>query len=184
MEYQALKKYFLSDSLGLCIVGLVASVLSGLWLFLKFKLAVVFVKVYLIEVILLLAGPILLFSTIKSTIRAAALLSKLKRTDTLGDVYRSFTNADNVSFNKNEIIVSDNYLFLKDEVAVIPYPQLTQVYVKNLKNDKNEITGVQLYCSTAKKKKIRIFPNIKETYELMQFVECVRQKNPGIRFQL
>ena len=185
MESQNLRKYFLSGTLGLCIFGLIASVLSALWLILKFSFDIGFVKIYLIEVILLLAGPILLLSTLKNTIKTYFLLAKLKRNNSVSDVYRSFSNTiGNISFNDNEVIVSDNYLFIKGEVAVIPYQQLKKVYIKYLKNDKKEITGIQLYCDTTKKKKIKIFPNIKNKNELVYFIENIKQRNSSIIFEL
>ena len=130
MESRNLRKYFLSKTLGLCIFGIIASVLSALWLIFKFSLDIAFVKIYLIEIILLLVGPIFLLSTLKSTLKTFTLLSKLKRNNSVNEVYRSFSNTtENISFNENDVIVSDNYLFIKDEVAVIPYQQLTMVYI-------------------------------------------------------
>ena len=113
------------------------------------------------------------------------MLAKLKRNNSVSDVYRSFSNTiGNISFNDNEVIVSDNYLFIKGEVAVIPYQQLKKVYIKYLKNDKKEITGIQLYCDTTKKKKIKIFPNIKNKNELVYFIENIKQRNSSIIFEL
>lgn len=185
MESRNLRKYFLSGTFGLCMFGLIASVLSALWLILKFHLSVVFVKVYVLEIVLLLAGPILLFFTLKSTIKTYSLLSKLKRSDSIHDIYLSFSNtAENAYYSENEVILSDKYLFIKDEVTVIPYQQLTKVYVRHLTNEKKEITGIQLYCDTAKKKKIKIFPNIKKQNELIHFLENVKQRNPSIILEL
>lgn len=185
MEAKKIRDYFLSGSLGICVVGIIGSILSGLWLIFKYSLDIGFVKIYLIEIILLLAGPILLLSTIKNTIKTYSLLSKLKRNNCINDIYRSFSKTnENVTLNGSEIIISDNYLFLKDEVAIIPYQQLIKIYTKYLKNDKNEITGMQLYCNTTKKKKIKIFSNIKSRDELIFFIENIKQKNSEILFEI
>lgn len=185
METKKIKDYFLAGSFRVFIAGIIGSVLSVLWLMLKFSFNIGYVKIYFIEIILLLAGPILLLSTIKSTVKTYSLLSKLKRNNSVNDVYSSLSNiTENVCFNKDDVIISNNYLFIKDEVAVIPYLHLSKVYIKYLKNDKKEITAVQLYCDTLNKKKIPIFRNIKSQQDLVLFVESVKQKNSNIIFEL
>ena len=185
MEAKKLKDYFLGGSFGTCIAGIIISAISLFLFLIQFTLEFDFVIVSSIGIIFIIIGPILLVSTIKNTIKTHVLLSKLKHNNSVYDVYRSFSNTnENIYFNKEEIIVSDKYLFLKDNVFIIPHQEITKVYTKYIKNDKREITGVKVYCNTTKKKKIRIFSNIQTRYDLMHFVENIKQKNPNIEFKL
>ena len=185
MEIKKIKDYFLSGSSCLCVAGMVATIISVLWQILKASFGLGFVKVYAIEIILLIAGPFLLLITIKRTIKTHSLLSKLKRDSSINEVYFALNDTTgNICFNENEVIISYKYLIIKDAVAIIPYQQLTKVYIKYINNDKKEITAVQLYCDTDKKKKILIFPNIRLKQTLILFVEKLKEKNPNIIFEL
>ncbi len=185
MEKKALKKYFTSGSFKLFIVGIVISVASVLWFIIRFTNAGRYVRIHFVEILFLLIGPIFIFSAIKSSTKTRTLLSMLKRTNNINDVYLSFSNtAANISFKDNEIIISDKYLFLKDEVAVIPYQQITQMYTTYTRNSENEITGISLFCDSTQKTKILIFANEKDTSVILQFAEIIRQKSPNIHFNL
>lgn len=181
MEAKKLREYFLSGSFGLCIGGMVGSILSVLWLILKFRLSAVFVRVHVWELLLLLAGPVLLVLTLKNTIKTTSLLSELKKNRTLADAYHSLTCAtEAMKYRQGEVILSERYLFVKDAVAVLPYAQIVHVYSEPVKNDKGQITGVCLSCHTAQKKTVKIFQNVTDRNELVRFVEDLKQKNPYI----
>lgn len=180
MEAKKLRKYFLSGSFGLCIGALIATVVSAFFTLLfgfSGRIPVIFP-------IILIIGIIVLFSTLKNTIKTFILLRKLKRNTSLNDVSYSLSNTNNISYNRNEIIISDYYLFLKNEVAIIPYQQLTKIYSKYIRNDKREVTGIRLYCNTTKKRKITIFPCSKDRYELLSFIENIKQKNSNIEVNI
>ncbi|MBE6783237.1 MAG: hypothetical protein E7536_04425 [Ruminococcaceae bacterium] len=185
MESKELRKYFLSGSFSLCIFGIVATVISALWLIFRLSFDIGLTKIYLLEILLLCVGPILVFITLKNTIKTFSLLSKLKRNNLINNIYRSFSDtSSNIYYNQKEIIISDYYLFLKDVVDIIPHHQITQIYTEYITNDKKQITCVQLFCDTTQKKKIRIFQNIKNPDVLVHFAEKMRQKNPNIVFIL
>ena len=184
MEEKALKKYFTSGSMGSSLFGIGCSVVAILWLVLRSSLNILSDRIYFLEVIGLLMGPIMIVTSLKTIRKARKLMSILRRNNAIGYVYNSFSKTnENLSYADNSVIISDYYLFLKEPVMVVTYPEITRVYMKYTRNNKNEVTSSQLLCSTTSKEDITVFSSIKNQDELMHFLGAIRQKNPYVQIE-
>ena len=184
MEEKALKKYFTSGSLSLSLFGIGCTVIAILWLALRSSLNILTDRIYFLEILALLIGPILIVSSLRTLRKTSKLMSILRRNNAIGYVYNSFSKTnENFSYADNSVIISDYYLFLKESVMVVTYPELTRLYMKYTRNNKNEVTSSQLFCNTTSKEDVVVFSNIKNQDELMHFLGVIKQKNPYITIE-
>lgn len=189
MPFKNLKQYFLpiTPILGI-LISLIVSAIPALWLFFRITFLNFFEDfyfVYIFEILALFIGPSILIWILTDTIKTYTLLFRLILKKSIKDIYLSFSNTnENVYFNNDCIIFSDKYLFLKDEIAIIPYQDITEIYINYIEDAEEKIKNMQLCCNTEKKRKIKILNEIKTLNELTKIIDTIKPKNPNIIYDL